>query len=175
MQVRPATVQLIMLVMLLAGMRFILSGLFYTDPIDVEIGTTMLIRNSPVKFKVILIVLDAFRLDYYHRFGLMAKYVLGHPNNSRLVQMVANSPTMTAERIQAMMTGTELSQPSVLANFMSSKLQTDNIINKVNSSLLLGDDTWDKLFNFSKVITCRSFDVADIDSCDRVVSDNLLK
>lgn len=81
----------------------------------------MLISNSTLKYKVVFLVLDAFRLDYYHRFGLMSHYLKTHPNNSRLLQMSAESPTMTAERIQAMMTGTELSAPSFLSNFLSSK------------------------------------------------------
>lgn len=57
---------------------------------------------------------------------------------------------------------------------MSEKSEADSIPHKVGSSLLLGDDTWAKLYNFSKAITCRSFDVADLDSCDSAVIDNLL-
>lgn len=45
----------------------------------------------------------------------------------------------------------------------------------MRDSLLLGDDTWGKLYNFSKAVTCRSFDVADLDTCDNIVIDNLEK
>lgn len=156
------------------GMWLLLGGIFSQDPADQEVGQDMLIHNSPLKYKVILLVLDAFRLDYYHRFGLLAKYVKLHPNNSRLLQVKAQTPTMTAERIQAMVTGTELSSPSFLANFLSRESHTDNILLRVqDSSLLLGDDTWEKLFPFARSVPCRSFDVADFDSCDNAVKDNI--
>lgn len=73
-----------------------------------------------------------------------------------------------------MMSGTELSAPSFLANFLSSKSTVDSIPQRVaNSSLLLGDDTWEKLYGFSKTVPCSSFDVADFDSCDRAVTDHI--
>ena len=172
---RRTNILTVSFILIAVGIWMMFSALFSSDPIDNLKGTTMLISNSPLRFKVILLVLDAYRLDYLHRVGLLERYASQHPNNSRIVRMKASFPTMTAERIQAMMTGTELSQPSVLANFMSEKTQVDSIPNKINASLLLGDDTWNKLYNFNKTITCRSFDVADLDTCDSTVINNLLK
>jgi hypothetical protein len=151
------------------------SAIFASDPTDTEVGDTMLIKDSPISFKVVLLVLDAYRMDYLHRQGILEKYVHSHPSSARFLKMKASFPTMTAERIQVMMTGTELSQPSVLANFMSEKSNLDSIPKKIRNSLLLGDDTWIKLYDFERAITCRSFDVADLDTCDNTVTDNLLR
>jgi hypothetical protein len=75
--------------LLVLGLWALLGAVFHADPLEAEQGHDMLIQSSPLKYKVVLIVLDAFRLDYYHRFGLMAKYVKDHPQKARLLQMKA--------------------------------------------------------------------------------------
>jgi phosphatidylinositol glycan class O len=48
-------------------------------------------------------------------------------------------------------------------------------LNKLSNTLLLGDDTWEKLYNFKLAITCKSFKVSDFHTCDQVIRDNLLE
>lgn len=100
-------VQLIVSLVLAAiGMWLVLSALFASSAMSTERSNIMLINQSPLRFRVILLVLDAYRLDYLYRAGILERHVRNHPNQSRLLKMKASFPTMTAERIQVMMTGT---------------------------------------------------------------------
>lgn len=160
-------------VLFVLGTYAIFSALLYSNPLNTQSGTTMLLPNSPAKYKVVLIILDAFRRDYYGHWATIKQYISNHSDRSKFIGIKANAPTMTAERIQAMMIGSEMTQPSVFANFISTKTPIDNVIRKIESSLLLGDDTWDHIFTFSESITCRSFEVFDLDTCDNTVISNI--
>jgi len=79
-----------------------------------------------------------------------------------------------------MMTGSEIfASGNILKTFLASKVDADNIISQLNAakrkSAVLGDNTWVKLFDFSAedAVCENTFDVHDLDTCDRVVYDNL--
>lgn len=38
----------------------------------------------------------------------------------------------------------------------------------------IGDDTWPRLYNMQKSISCESFVVSDLHSCDKLVIENLI-
>jgi len=77
------------LVFATVGMWLMFRALFASEPASAEQGTTMLISDSPIRFKVILLVLDAYRLDYLNRAGLLKRYIEQHPHNSRFLNMKA--------------------------------------------------------------------------------------
>lgn len=79
------------------------------------------------------------------------------------------------------MTGSEIfSSGNILKTFLASQVDADNIITQLNShnktSVILGDNTWVKLYQFNDSAVCtNTFDVHDLDTCDRVVYDNFDK
>lgn len=91
--------------------------------------------------------------------------------------LVADAPTTTAQRLKAIATG---SMPAFLeagSNFNSEAIELDSIIHQMQgSAVLLGDDTWEKLFpntanhrHWKKSVGIPSFDVADFDTNDDAV------
>jgi hypothetical protein len=77
------------------------------------------------------------------------------------------------------MTGSEIfSSGNILKTFLASKVDGDNIVSQLRAkgrkSAILGDNTWVKLYNFDSESVCtNTFDVYDLETCDRVVYDNL--
>ena len=77
------------------------------------------------------------------------------------------------------MTGSEVfSSSNILSTFLAAQISIDNIITQLNasnkSSIVFGDDTWVKLFDFSDSKTCaNTYDVNDISSCDETIYKNL--
>ena len=84
-------------------------------------------------------------------------------------------PTMTTQRIESLMTGSEIfSTANIIDSFFSSKVHVDNIVSQLTlhkkSSLAIGDDTWAKLFSFTSEIPCKTtFDIWDWDTCDQLI------
>ena len=65
------------------------------------------------------------------------------------------NPTMTDQRIEALMTGSELfSSANLVRTFMDSKVSTDNIISQLarhsKTSSGFGNLNWNKNFNFTE-------------------------
>lgn len=105
----------------------------------------------------------------------MAKY----PASTYLAKSKVGNPTMTTQRIESMMTGSEIfSSGNILKTFLASRVDYDNLVSQLNhnnkSAAIFGDNTWVKLFDFSHSEVCvNTFDVHDLDTCDRVVYDHL--
>ncbi|KAG5477689.1 hypothetical protein LSCM1_04983 [Leishmania martiniquensis] len=91
--------------------------------------------------------------------------------------LVADAPTTTAQRIKAIATGTMPAFLEAGSNFNSDAIEVDSIVGQMNgSAVLLGDDTWEKLFpntcarrHWKKAVGVLSFDVADFDTNDDAV------
>ncbi|GET88876.1 hypothetical protein, conserved [Leishmania tarentolae] len=91
--------------------------------------------------------------------------------------LVADAPTTTAQRIKAIATGTMPAFLEAGSNFNSEAIVTDSIVRQMNgSAVLLGDDTWEKMFpntpawrHWKKAVGVPSFDVADFDTNDNAV------
>ncbi len=81
------------------------------------------------------------------------------------------------------MTGSQIfTSTNILDMFLSSKKQTDNVIDQMlihnKTAKVFGDDTWVKLFNFdsNNSFVCDStFNIRDYDSCDQLIYQNLHK
>ncbi|KPI88922.1 putative ethanolamine phosphotransferase [Leptomonas seymouri] len=95
--------------------------------------------------------------------------------------LVADAPTTTAQRIKAIATGTMPAFLEAGSNFNSEAIEIDSIVHQMNgSAVLLGDDTWEKLFpntptkrHWKHSVGIPSFDVADFDSNDEAVLDEI--
>ncbi|CAD2219951.1 phosphatidylinositol glycan, class O [Angomonas deanei] len=96
--------------------------------------------------------------------------------------LVADAPTTTAQRIKAIATGAMPAFLEAGSNFNSDAVETDSVIRQVGGrAVVLGDDTWVKLFphkkengkdiHWKKSIVLPSFDVADFHSNDNTVLD----
>ena len=91
--------------------------------------------------------------------------------------LVADAPTTTAQRIKAIATGTMPAFLEAGSNFNSEAIELDSIVGQLNgSAVLLGDDTWEKLFpntgaktHWKHVVGIPSFDVADFHTNDDAV------
>ena len=111
----------------------------------------------------------------------MKEYRDKYPKSTYLGKSKVGNPTMTTQRIESLMTGSEIfSSGNILKTFLASKVEADNLIDQLNhankTSAVLGDNTWVKLFEFSDEEVCENtFDVHDLETCDRVVYDNLVQ
>ncbi|KAG5492979.1 hypothetical protein JKF63_01560 [Porcisia hertigi] len=91
--------------------------------------------------------------------------------------LVADAPTTTMQRIKAISTGTMPAFLEAGSNFNSEALELDSIVGQMNgSAVLLGDDTWEKLFPnvpgrrlWKKAVGIPSLDVADFHTNDDAV------
>lgn len=125
--------------------------------------------------KVILVVIDSLRYDYIQRLPFLSGALESKPSKTFLVRCRVGNPTMTTQRIESLMTGSEIfSSTTILKSFFASRTATDSIIHQLNllnrSSFVMGDDTWVKLFSFTGGQTCsNTYNVHDYDSCDQSI------
>lgn len=101
--------------------------------------------------KVILVIIDSLRYDYLTKIPFFQTIKSKYPSKSFVTKCKVGNPTMTTQRVESLMTGSEIfSSANIFKSFFASKLQTDNIISQLNSdnktSVIFGDDTWAKLF-----------------------------
>lgn len=130
--------------------------------------------------KVILVIIDSLRYDYFTKIPFFEIINTRYPSKSFITKCKVGNPTMTTQRVESLMTGSEIfSSANIFKSFFASKLQTDNIINQLNSqnktSIIFGDDTWAKLFEFTAEKTCvHTYNVHDYDSCDKLIYENMI-
>lgn len=130
--------------------------------------------------KVILAIIDSLRYDYLTKIPFFEAINTRFPSKSFLIKCKVGNPTMTTQRVESLMTGSEIfSSANIFKSFFASKLQTDNIISQLNlqnkTSIIFGDDTWAKLFEFTAEKTCvNTYNVHDYDSCDKLIYENMM-
>ncbi|MFH4979999.1 hypothetical protein AB6A40_006708 [Gnathostoma spinigerum] len=147
----------------------------------------------PAQYKrAIIVLIDALRYDFLAPYNVSNIYqpYLGHfptvyhlltsqEDSSALFHFRADPPTTTLQRLKAITTGSLPTFIDVSANFASSAVCEDNWIDQLVSLgrnlTMLGDDTWISLYphQFARSHHCPSFDVADLDSVDEVIIDNI--
>lgn len=139
----------------------------------------LLSDSSQLPKQVVLFIVDSLRADYVPRFDFVKEYSEKYPNSTFVAKSKVGNPTMTTQRIESMMTGSEIfSSGNILKTFLASRVDADNIITQLSrqnrTSAVLGDNTWVKLFDFTQSAVCtNTFDVHDLNTCDQVVYDNL--
>lgn len=97
----------------------------------------------PQKFKVMLILIDAFRYDfalynesvpeeyYLNKVPAINNLLLSKPNSTRLYKFIADPPTTTMQRLKALTTGTLPTFIDAGSNFATPEINEDNLIDEV--------------------------------------------
>lgn len=135
-------------------------------------------------------------LPYQNKLPIIYETLKSTPDKSRLFKFIADPPTTTMQRLKALTTGSLPTFIDAGSNFASSEINEDNIIDQVRiffkigfcliliiiqlirnhkSVVFMGDDTWDGLYpgRFKRNYPFPSFNVKDLDTVDRGVTDNL--
>ncbi|EGC39640.1 hypothetical protein DICPUDRAFT_147575 [Dictyostelium purpureum] len=156
--------------------------------------------------KAVIIVIDALRYDfleeqpvndsktsiYFHnRLPSIQKLIKDKPDNTLFFKFVADSPTVTMQRIKGITTGSLPTFIDVGSNFGGEAIVEDTLVNQLvfkdsnkekgidnlrNKVIFIGDDTWVSLFpnHFYQEYPYPSFNVKDIDTVDNGVLKHLL-
>ncbi|KAM9952850.1 hypothetical protein ACTFIR_007906 [Dictyostelium discoideum] len=170
--------------------------------------------------KAVIVVIDALRYDfvarqpisngssdstsiYFHnRLTSIQNLIDNKPENSLFYKFVADSPTVTMQRIKGITTGSLPTFIDVGSNFGGDAIVEDSLVNQLsffdnnninnnnendndkyekvgkfrNKVIFIGDDTWVGLFpnHFYAEYPYPSFNVKDIDTVDNGVLEHLL-
>lgn len=141
--------------------------------------------------RLFVFVIDALRSDFViHKeyascshepmncFAYMQKLLLENSSQCSLYKLRSEPPTVTAQRLKALTTGTLPTFIDFRLNLDSSVITEDNIIDQLihsdrkasmnHSFLIYGDDTWKALFpsQFSEYHVFDSFNTKDLDTVD---------
>ncbi|XP_073994921.1 phosphatidylinositol glycan anchor biosynthesis class O isoform X2 [Rhodnius prolixus] len=137
--------------------------------------------------KVVILLIDALRYDfvepkdngvekpYTNKMVYLNQLLVEKPLNARLYKFVADPPTTTLQRIQALTTGTLPTFLDVGSNFGTPEINEDNVVDQLISKnkkvVFLGDDTWTQLYRgrFLRVAAFPSLNVWDLDTVDEGV------
>jgi predicted AlkP superfamily pyrophosphatase or phosphodiesterase len=92
------------------------------------------------------------------------------------LKSLAMTPTMTTQRIRAMMAGFNPNFFDIKDSFTASAAAEENLICRLREqgmkATFMGDDTWARLYEHcfgAETFPCQSFDVGDLHSCDQRV------
>ena len=156
--------------------------------------------NLPPKYdKVVLVVIDALRLDFVIPTALeklhdkgerSSDFYLNHltslrdilatrPNHTFLSRLDADPPTTTMQRLKGIATGGLPTFIDIKDDVASEKIFEDNLLAQLQKQgkriTFMGDDTWVKLFpdSMTKQFPYESFNVKDLDTLDRGVKSHL--
>lgn len=140
--------------------------------------------------KAIIVVIDALRFDfmkydntlekdipYKNKLPIIKTLLQNKPTQSKLYKFIADPPTTTFQRLKGLTTGSLPTFVDAGANFASSEIKEDNVIDQLVKQgkviKFLGDDTWLSLFpgRFQKAYPFPSFNVKDLHTVD----DGILK
>ncbi|KAL3287812.1 hypothetical protein HHI36_002273 [Cryptolaemus montrouzieri] len=146
----------------------------------------------PARARVVLVIIDALRYDFtqydkenksplpfQNRLPIIQETLESVPEKVRLYKFLADPPTTTMQRLKALTTGSLPTFIDAGSNFASYEIKEDNIIDQLmrnnHSTVFMGDDTWDGLYpkRFKRSYPFPSFNVRDLDTVDRGVSENL--
>ena len=147
--------------------------------------------------KVVMLIIDGIRIDMMalNQDGMQScasKYICNNlkymqeilrynSSQSRLFTFKADPPTVTSQRIQALMTGTLPSFIDIASNFHANGLVEDDLLfqlrhNNRTKHYFLGDDTWGSIYPleyFTKSYPFDSFNTHDLDSVDNGIASNM--
>lgn len=131
---------------------------------------------------MVVIVVDALRFDFaLHHLPLSVGARLGNSNSSRLLQFVADPPTVTMQRLKALATGGLPTFADISSNMGGATVDEDTWIMQIKSTpfqrrhlkfpaklAFAGDDTWIDLFEgfCDLCFPYPSFNTRDLDTVD---------
>ncbi|BCS01147.1 mannose-ethanolamine phosphotransferase gpi13 [Aspergillus luchuensis] len=161
-------------------------------PISITTNTTTTCWTPPTFSKAIILLIDALRYDftipttnnktYHNALTTLHTTALTTPHNALLYPFIADPPTTTLQRLKALTTGTLPTFIEAGSNFAGSAVTEDNLISQLHDAgkrlVLLGDDTWMKLFPgyFDPTLSrpYESFLVEDLHTVDDGVYEHLV-
>jgi phosphatidylinositol glycan class O len=132
-------------------------------------------------WQLVVIVVDALRLDFVtgteappHPLAFIRELASRTDGTAALFPFLADPPTVTAQRLKGLTTGSLPTFLDARDNFASPAIDEDNWVAQMRAAnrgpmLFAGDDTWLSLFpnEFSSAYPFPSFDVRDFDTVDR--------
>ena len=144
--------------------------------------------------KAVFIIIDALRFDfvvhnrtvgdrelpYHNKLSTILELLERKPQNSRLYRFIADPPTTTMQRLKGLTTGSLPTFVDASANFASTKITEDNIIDQMlkqkKKIVFMGDDTWMGLFpdQFKRAYPYPSLNVKDLHTVDNGVITHLM-
>lgn len=142
----------------------------------VEITNNFLLQRFD---KAVIIIIDALRYDfvinsptvdkdeqfYLNKMPVFTKLVKKFPKNAALLQLKADPPTTTLQRLKAITTGSLPAFIDISQSFASTEIVEDNLIRQMKQNnktvVFMGDDTWDRIFpnHFTHSFSFPSFNV----------------
>lgn len=148
--------------------------------------------------KVIILIIDALRYDfmqydnnytsvsdslpsYKNKLPVINNLLTKYANSSRLYKFVADPPTTTMQRLNALTTGSLPTFIDIGSNFATPEINEDNLIDQIvhlqKKVVFMGDDTWTSLYpkRFSRQFPFPSFNVWDLDTVDSGIKCHLIK
>ena len=135
--------------------------------------------------RVFVFIVDALRLDFMTAVSgesgertmmpLMHDLLRKNESQSRFFGFRADPPTVTAQRLKGLTTGSLPTFIDIGSNFDSAIITEDNFVdqlsqnqNKNKKNIFMGDDTWVSLYpsQFNESTPFPSFDTRDLDTVD---------
>ncbi|ORX95060.1 hypothetical protein K493DRAFT_315198 [Basidiobolus meristosporus CBS 931.73] len=150
--------------------------------------------HKPAFKKAVVILVDALRFDfavfnetnsepafYQNKLPILERYLSEQPDNSFLFQYIADPPTSTLQRLQALTTGSLPTFIDVGNNFAGSALLEDNLMEQLKNQgkriTFMGDDTWvsifPEVFRPNHTFPFPSFNVFDLHTVDNGILSRL--
>ncbi|KAI8358402.1 hypothetical protein BD560DRAFT_405948 [Blakeslea trispora] len=141
--------------------------------------------------RTIVVLIDALRFDFVaptnntnmFAYQLPILHTLSQSSNAaHLYQFRADPPTTTMQRVKGLMTGSLPTFIDAGANFASSAVSEDHLLNHIKTRYpniyLMGDDTWVNLFPSifhqpNRTFDSDSFKMLDLDSVDNNILTHL--
>ncbi|KAI0488978.1 hypothetical protein KFK09_028819 [Dendrobium nobile] len=149
--------------------------------------------TRPAVDRLVIIILDALRFDFVapsfffeekkpwmDKLEVLQKLASDEGMSSRIFKAIADPPTTSLQRLKGLTTGGLPTFIDVGNSFGAPAIVEDNLIfqlaNNGKRVLMMGDDTWVKLFphRFNESYPYPSFNVKDLDTVDNGVIEHLL-
>ncbi|KAH0448616.1 hypothetical protein IEQ34_022416 [Dendrobium chrysotoxum] len=149
--------------------------------------------TRPAVDRLVIIILDALRFDFVapsfffeekrpwmDKLEVLQKLASDERTSSRIFKAIADPPTTSLQRLKGLTTGGLPTFIDVGNSFGAPAIVEDNLIfqlaNNGKRVLMMGDDTWVKLFphHFNESYPYPSFNVKDLDTVDNGVIEHLL-
>ncbi|KAJ3385966.1 mannose-ethanolamine phosphotransferase gpi13 [Lobulomyces angularis] len=175
---------------------YIFSSGFLLSRLNLVQKSTRITGLNVKNQKAIIIILDALRFDFTHssnnsnlylnNLKILENLKENSASNALLLRSRSDPPTTTAQRLEAMLTGSLPTFIDLSSNFGDNKISEDNLIYQLVQQKkkihFMGDDTWLNLFPseyFYKAHPFPSFEVWDLHSVDngitRILFDQIKK
>lgn len=114
--------------------------------------------------------------NYINNFINAQKLLNEFPNNSKLIKLKSDSPTATAQRIEAIGTGIIPAYGDIMSTFSPSVVKQDTLMKQLalsdNKTFITGDDVWKYLYGeeyISRMEVFAGLDAVDIETVDLAI------